>query len=334
MDQGGNSGPSVAEGKREDITTANYESNWAAYGLSWGARDSERMPFRFAISSYILDYKNFIHVVERNEKGVLVRTRSYEHCYPPTKIMFPPKPIYNRDVFITTADFLRLWNFSSGEDGSADADALVFKLGNSACTPITSCDWNSEDMNIVGCCSVDRVVTIWDLEARRSKKQVMTNEREVYDIAFNTAQTFATCSADGSVRLFDLRNMEHSTILYESPQPLLRIAWNRQDPNYISTFGMDKAETTIIDVRYPITPAAVLTGRHSGPINGMAWSPQSAQNICTVGEDGVVCIWDAHTGESLFQHQSSGPIHNVAWSSFDKDWIAVTKANGAQLLRF
>eukprot|EP00796_Vickermania_ingenoplastis_P005473 gene5472-3947_t len=335
MEQIGGSA-STAE-QQEDVTKVHYPTPWPAYGLSWGARDSERMPFRFAISSYLLDYKNYIHVIERNSKGDLVRTRSYEHCYPPTKIMFPPKPIADRDVFITTADFLRVWNFNSGRDGSADADALVFKSGSSACTPITSCDWNSDDLNIVGCCSVDRVVTIWDLEAKRSKKQVMTNEKEVYDIAFNTAQTFATCSADGSVRLFDLRHMEHSTILYESAKyqtPLLRIAWNRQDANYISTFGIDSPEAIIIDVRYPANPVTVLAGRHSGPINGMAWSPQSAQNICTVGEDGAVCIWDANTGESLFQHQSADQINNVAWSSFDKDWIAVTKSSGAQLLRF
>lgn len=330
-------GPLAADDEKEGITKANYLTPWPAYGLSWGARDSERMPFRFAISSYLLDYKNHIHIVERSEKGDLVKSRSYEHCYPPTKIMFPPKPIPDRDLFITTADFLRVWNFTNERGGTDDAEALIFKSGSSACTPITSCDWNVEDLNIVGCCSVDKVVTIWDLEARKSRKQVMTNEREVYDIAFSAAQTFATCSADGSVRLFDLRQMEQSTILYESSssqQPPIRIAWNRQDTNYISTFGADSVETVIIDVRYPINPVTTLSGRHSGPINGMAWSPQSAQNICTVGEDGVVCIWDAHTGESLFQHQSSGPINNVAWSSFDKDWIAVTRSNGAQLLRF
>lgn len=50
--------------------------------------------------------------------------------------------------------------------------------------------------------------------------------------------------ADGSVRMFDLRHLEHSTIIYEDPQhtPLLRLAWNKQDPNYLATVAMDACE--------------------------------------------------------------------------------------------
>lgn len=50
--------------------------------------------------------------------------------------------------------------------------------------------------------------------------------------------------ADGSVRMFDLRHLEHSTIIYEDPQhhPLLRLAWNKQDHNYLATFAMDASE--------------------------------------------------------------------------------------------
>ena len=55
--------------------------------------------------------------------------------------------------------------------------------------------------------------------------------------------------ADGSVRMFDLRHLEHSTIIYEDPQhqPLLRLAWNKQDPNYLATMAMDALEVAILD---------------------------------------------------------------------------------------
>ena len=46
--------------------------------------------------------------------------------------------------------------------------------------------------------------------------------------------------------MFDLRSLEHSTIIYESadggggsPVPLIRLAWNKQDPNYLATITMD-----------------------------------------------------------------------------------------------
>jgi len=56
--------------------------------------------------------------------------------------------------------------------------------------------------------------------------------------------------ADGSVRMFDLRHLEHSTIIYEDPQhqPLLRLAWNKQDPNYLATMAMDALEVGFNDI--------------------------------------------------------------------------------------
>ncbi len=58
---------------------------------------------------------------------------------------------------------------------------------------------------------------------------------------------FASVGADGSVRMFDLRHLEHSTIIYEDPQhrPLLRLAWNRQDPSYLATIAMDACEVRL-----------------------------------------------------------------------------------------
>lgn len=64
-----------------------------------------------------------------------------------------------------------------------------------------------------------------------SPPQLIAHDKEVYDIAWGGVGVFASVSADGSVRVFDLRDKEHSTIIYESPQPdtpLLRLAWNKQ----------------------------------------------------------------------------------------------------------
>ena len=90
--------------------------------------------------------------------------------------------------------------------------------------------------------------------------------------------------------------MEHSTIIYETPAktpslptassespPLLRLAWNRQDSNYIATFQVDSPSVIILDVRVPAVPVAELHG-HSGPINAIGWAPHSSGHICTVGK--------------------------------------------------
>ena len=51
----------------------------------------------------------------------------------------------------------------------------------------------------------------------------------------------------------------HSSIIYEARRPLLRLAWNGMDPNYIATLAMDVTEVIILDVRVPCTPVAKLS---------------------------------------------------------------------------
>lgn len=81
-----------------------------------------------------------------------------------------------------------------------------------------------------------------------------------------------------SVRLFDLRNLEHSTITYESEglSPLLRLAWNKQDPNYLATILSDSSKTIILDIRMPSTPVSELAA-HSACVNAIAWAPHSGE---------------------------------------------------------
>lgn len=51
--------------------------------------------------------------------------------------------------------------------------------------------------------------------------------------------------------MFDLRSLEHSTIIYETPDltPLMRLSWNKQDPNYLATILTDSPKTVIVDIR-------------------------------------------------------------------------------------
>lgn len=100
--------------------------------------------------------------------------------------------------------------------------------------------------------------------------------------------------------MFDLRNLEHSTIVYEDPlkTPLMRLAWNKQNTQYLATFAQDSSEVIkffasnvpyliplqviIIDMRIPCSPMARLKN-HQAAVNGVAWAPHSGQHICTAG---------------------------------------------------
>ena len=106
--------------------------------------------------------------------------------------------------------------------------------------------------------------------------------------------------------MFDLRHLEHSTIIYEARRPLLRLAWNGMDPNYIATLAMDVTEVIILDVRVPCTPVAKLSNHGAAGnfyssteqfysiivVNGVAWAPHSSCHVCTAGDDKQALIWD------------------------------------------
>lgn len=71
---------------------------------------------------------------------------------------------------------------------------------------------------------------------------MIAHDKEVYDISFSSDRNlFASVGADGSARQFDLRNLEHSTVLYETENqmPLLKLAWNRNDSRYVALIEMD-----------------------------------------------------------------------------------------------
>mmetsp|Transcript_24957 Transcript_24957/g.22678 ORF Transcript_24957/g.22678 Transcript_24957/m.22678 type:complete len:102 (+) Transcript_24957:193-498(+) len=78
---------------------------------------------------------------------------------------------------------------------------------------------------------------------------------------------FATVGADRSLRMFDLRFLEHSTILYETPDnsSLLRLVWNKLDSNFIATFVVDSNRTIVVDIRMPSIACIELSG-HSGDV--------------------------------------------------------------------
>jgi len=155
----------------------------------------------------------------------------------------------------------------------------------------------------------------------------------------NGRDIFASVGADGSVRMFDLRHLEHSTIIYEDPQhnSLLRLTWNKQDPNYLSTFALDSMDILILDIRMPCTPVAKLNN-HRSNANSMAWAPHSACHICTAGDDKQALIWDVQhmpkaIEDPILAYGADGEINQVQWSITQPDWIAICFNNSLEILR-
>ncbi len=302
---------------------------------------------------------------------------SFAHPYPPTKLMFipdkararsrermshspialrvraslppPPHPCAaplqegsREDLLASTGDYLRIWQI--GESGVELRALLNNNKASEFCAPLTSFDWNSADPRRLATSSIDTTCTIWDIERGVVDTQLIAHDREVYDIAWGGVGVFASVSADGSVRVFDLRDKEHSTIIYEAPQPdtpLLRLGWNKQDPRYMATILIDSAKVVVLDIRFPTLPVAELQ-RHGGAVNALAWAPHSSCHICSAGDDSQALIWDlssmAQPGldaglDPILAYSAGSEINQLQWSSAQPDWIAIAFSNKLQILR-
>lgn len=214
--------------------------------------------------------------------------------------------------------------------------------------PLTSFSWNQPSPNLIVTSSIDTTCTIWDLPTRTALTQLIAHDREVYDVDWcpGSSDVFASVGADGSVRVFDLRSLEHSTIIYETAgppppstssrpgtgmstssssrhgstagggsqpaAPLLRIAFNPWDANYLATFHIESDSIQILDVRAPGLPILELKGHRSG-INAVAWGPPSLSKnslgmvpgggpsssssiskgmLCTAADDAQLLVYD------------------------------------------
>ncbi|KRX61286.1 DDB1- and CUL4-associated factor 7 [Trichinella sp. T9] len=344
-----------AQQKRKEIYR--YDSPWALYAMNWSVRPDQK--FRIALGSFIEEYNNKVQIVQLDEDaGEFRHTAHFDHPYPATKIMWIPdiRGQYT-DLLATSADYLRIFRVS--EDGATMECLLNNNRSSEFCAPLSSFDWNENDVGIIGTASIDTTCTIWRLETGQMtgqvsgtgsrvsghvKTQLIAHDKEVYDFAFsksvNQKDVFASVGADGSVRMFDLRHLEHSTIIYEDPlqTPLLRIAWNKQDPFYIATVASDSTEVVIIlDIRLPCAPVARLNN-HRAFVNGIVWAPHSSCHICTAADDHQALIWDVQAmpraiEDPILAYTAGGEINQVHWAPNQPDWIAICFNNCLEILR-
>ncbi|KAF3228072.1 hypothetical protein TWF192_007954 [Orbilia oligospora] len=269
--------------------------------------------------------------------------------YPITRILWEPptqsKPL--TDLIATAGDHLRLWSLpnaapaaistptssitSRSNQSSSDLPTKKLSqlalLSNSKSTdftaPLTSLDWNPISPSLIITSSIDTTCTIWDIPSLTAKTQLIAHDKEVFDVRFmsGSVDVFASCGADGSVRMFDLRSLDHSTIIYEptvkadggvtpspggvnpiggtggvgstlqGPPPLLKLAASPHEGHLLATFADQSNIIRILDVRQPGQALVELRGA-GGNINCIDWCPYRRGMIAGGTDDSLVLIWD------------------------------------------
>ncbi|KAB8337067.1 hypothetical protein FH972_021371 [Carpinus fangiana] len=344
-------------------TSSSYVAPWPIYAYDWcnWPLSGQSGAGKMAICSYLEDPHNFIqildtHVEQQHEAlpghpqyGLGYSRVAEATCsYPVTRILWEPPSTQKQttDLLATSGDHLRLWslptsqpnnmsnsiNRSSASRRASPSQKLtpLALLSNSKTpehtAPLTSLDWNQLSPKLIITSSIDTTCTIWDIPTLTAKTQLIAHDKEVFDVRFcaGSVDTFVSCGADGSVRMFDLRSLEHSTIIYEPSEqnekgpspgpmspggghtlqyapPLLRLAASPHDSHLLATFAQDSKIIRILDHRQPGQALLELHG-HSGDINAIEWSPTRRGMLASGGDDSQVLYWD------LINPQNAAPI--------------------------
>lgn len=354
--------------------SAYYETYWPLYYSDWSRRPSLGPDNEIiALSTYREDSVNKIEILNSTTSTIehangntsdgldFIKVSEVSVDLPITKLQWDPHPS-NVNRLITTNDRLKLWEIDFNNVLVERASLVNHSQNNiqgQSLPPLTSFDWNKLSSNIVITSSMDTTCTVWDLNSINAPKtQLIAHDSEVFDVQFikGSNDIFASVGCDGSMRVFDLRALDRSTIVYEPPSipenqqqsnsmsssirgniPLLRLATSNTDPNIIATFSSNSDTVSIMDLRYPGQPTVILGG-HTARLNSIKWHPAESKLMAS-GDDCQVLIWDFNniskskvkSGVEFpdYAYSDTFEVNNVCWNP-SGDWIGVVSGKGFQ----
>ncbi|CCH44871.1 putative WD repeat-containing protein [Wickerhamomyces ciferrii] len=355
------------------VRSAYYETHWPLFASDW-SRHGNTGTETVAISSYREDAINKIEILDGSTTYVehsngqsmsesinFTKIAETNINLPITNLQWDPA---GSEKLITTNDRLKLWEVDNYNNQLIERLNLIngvqhnhnghpgFSNKPQSLPPLTSFDWNKISPNIVITSSIDTTCTVWDLLHPSSPKtQLIAHDSEVFDVEFiqNSSDIFASVGNDGSMRVFDLRSLEHSTIIYEPP--LISSNSNTssssssatlnsntsssgnnnqipttQDQSSTNSTALLRLSTSNVDPNVIATFSAksdqiiILDMRypgiptnilagHNGSVNSIEWHP-TKQELLSGGDDCQAFIWDYTNSKSKQSSVQHSSINN------------------------
>eukprot|EP00041_Stephanoeca_diplocostata_P007740 m.111803 g.111803 ORF g.111803 m.111803 type:complete len:450 (+) comp17014_c0_seq1:190-1539(+) len=189
-------------------------------------------------------------------------------------------------------------------------------------------------------------------------KPCAAHTASVEDIEWSPSEqnVFASCGADRSIRIWDVRTGNRCAISVEAhpTHDLNALSWNRCEQHLLCS-GADDGSFQVWDLRsFPKgSPEPVANFKwHTDAVTSVEWHPTDASVICVTGEDNQVSIWDmavetdaeassAGSASSqrdvppqlLFIHQGQQHVKDAHWHSQLPGVIVSTAENGFNLFK-
>lgn len=65
-----------------------YEAPWHIFAVAFSNNPS--FPFRMGVASFLAEATNYVEIIQLNNQKKFTKKVTFEHRYPPTKILFNP----------------------------------------------------------------------------------------------------------------------------------------------------------------------------------------------------------------------------------------------------
>lgn len=250
-----------------------------------------------SIALYQLHDSEFCHVT------------SFPCQFPQTRICFRPHGTLTPcDSFASIDVDLHLFHI----EGDVASTGETLSIGDRH--PLTCLDWcrNDPKVAVAGC--LDGTASIVDMASLQVTSTIQAHETDLYDVSFfPVSSTFVTTGIDGSLRVFDMRDLNSSLIIYQAATPIQRVITSPFEGYLIGAMPASSNRVVIVDSRYP-GPASAICGGNETPVTAFGWSKLSPARVYTAHENGLIYSCDIGTYGTVDQEaaHSSASIQNFA----------------------
>eukprot|EP01119_Soliformovum_irregulare_P012835 TRINITY_DN3352_c0_g1_i5.p1 TRINITY_DN3352_c0_g1~~TRINITY_DN3352_c0_g1_i5.p1 ORF type:complete len:564 (+),score=121.30 TRINITY_DN3352_c0_g1_i5:92-1783(+) len=197
---------------------------------------------------------------------------------------------------------------------------------------ISVVEWNPHhSLSSYFASAASQEITVWSIDTNTSSftlnSKVSAHTRPVSDFAWNPFEPhlMATCSADGNVCIWDLRDLKKSSIQYRSHSPPSKIRWCRGRGNIFAS-SHDR-DVHIYDLRKENTPQNTFTA-HVGSITSIDWSYLKTDQLLTSSQDKKVKVWDTTQAEvkiPKYVLETGAPVSRARFSPFGKGIVTAAQ---------